>query len=1058
MNQSTSSLAKRWIAAISFVASAFLHSHAASVNIDGIMYRLIDFNRASVTFETRDSSNYNGIVNLIIPEYIEHGSTRYKVTNIDECAFQNCTTLESLVIPPSIVFIGKVDSSTDPTYHTPSSSELTKHSPFYGCTNLSSVTFLDGGQLILEMNAKYSIYKDDNNELHTMTETEPLFEQCPIKELYFGRTLKYNRFVTSIRIDGKPVECIYTPYFWSSKYRSNYSLEKLTIGPNVTELPESFAACCKSLRSVIIGERIKTIPSRCFYDCGLTEINIGESVDSIAPFAFSDCTGLKTITIPANVSILGDQANNQPAFSSYYKGVGITLHIEDSERPLKMAPLQQYPAIENLYIGRDFIGSWPFDALKSLKSIEMGGGFSKLPENAFENNKNLASVIFNERITEIPTLAFSGCNLKDLPDLKNIKSIEFGAFSKNPIEKLIFNGSIRSVGEIWKMPNLTEISLSKDVEFFGGCSDCNLLTTVNTNNRITTLKYLNYNPVLKNIKIGNSVMEISGECFSGNAELEYLSIPGGVCNIGKPTADYKNNSFSSCKNLKHLRFEDGSEILNIGVHYFHNSKNDLYYTILRDTSLESLYIGRDIWYPVYTSSGAAVDDPYSTDYNCHLFYNQKNLSRVIIGQDVKNFQSEMFTKCINLSEVISLSSDYNKLDTFSPSFYSKSELILYVPKGSKNLFESQKYWKNEKIKEFILYTVESIPLQKIDISAVVDSDIMDRAARYESTNQKVARLLNTQYYELDIVGEGQSEILIRDNESIVIAVVVIKSRSPLLGDSNSNGLVTIGDAVNTSNYTIGSPVDRFVFDAADVNGDRLITIADASGTVNLVLEQDWYNTFSRCKMPWQKQINNTDKLIVSDYHLSGRESLIIDVKLNNVLDYVALQADITLPDGMSITSIEVGDRAINHSLMTKQVSANTIRIVLFNPDNDTFAHNNEPLLGLSVKVNSDVTGDIIINNALAVDSQANEYILQSTGGHNSSKTDVTNVNHETIKIVTDNRAITILNAVDHEIAVYAIDGTNMTHKIAKSDNEITHVVPGVYVVTVGDYVTKVVVK
>ena len=54
------------------------------------------------------------------------------------------------------------------------------------------------------------------------------------------------------------------------------------------------------------------------------------------------------------------------------------------------------------------------------------------------------------------------------------------------------------------------------------------------------------------------------------------------------------------------------------------------------------------------------------------------------------------------------------------------------------------------------------------------------------------------------------------------------------GDANSDGSVTIRDAVAIVNYILGNPPDDFNFDAAGINNDGEITIADAVGVVNII--------------------------------------------------------------------------------------------------------------------------------------------------------------------------------------------------------------------------------
>lgn len=59
----------------------------------------------------------------------------------------------------------------------------------------------------------------------------------------------------------------------------------------------------------------------------------------------------------------------------------------------------------------------------------------------------------------------------------------------------------------------------------------------------------------------------------------------------------------------------------------------------------------------------------------------------------------------------------------------------------------------------------------------------------------------------------------------------------LLGDVNGDGVITIADANAIVNYYLGNTVESFNAGVADVNGDGEITVSDANVIVNMFLEQ-----------------------------------------------------------------------------------------------------------------------------------------------------------------------------------------------------------------------------
>ena len=59
----------------------------------------------------------------------------------------------------------------------------------------------------------------------------------------------------------------------------------------------------------------------------------------------------------------------------------------------------------------------------------------------------------------------------------------------------------------------------------------------------------------------------------------------------------------------------------------------------------------------------------------------------------------------------------------------------------------------------------------------------------------------------------------------------------IIGDTNGDGMILIGDVISILNYILGSPSDNFNVKAADVNGDGMILIGDVIAVLNIILNQ-----------------------------------------------------------------------------------------------------------------------------------------------------------------------------------------------------------------------------
>ncbi|MDE7095911.1 MAG: Ig-like domain-containing protein, partial [Muribaculaceae bacterium] len=205
---------------------------------------------------------------------------------------------------------------------------------------------------------------------------------------------------------------------------------------------------------------------------------------------------------------------------------------------------------------------------------------------------------------------------------------------------------------------------------------------------------------------------------------------------------------------------------------------------------------------------------------------------------------------------------------------------------------------------------------------------------------------------------------------------------PKKGDATWSGDITVSDAVDITNYVVGKKTADEAWDAdewlefykkgANVNEDEdgNITFADASAAVKLALEKP-------STTPEQNRISAVSDEAADALVISGAAGNAIPVRLANSMEYVALQADIILPEGMNV-DVKAGERvADSHTMMTKKFADNYIRVALFNFGNQAFADNDAPILEIVADSDIQDAGDIVIFNILASDSDATEYVLSS---------------------------------------------------------------------------------
>ncbi|MDE5782750.1 MAG: C10 family peptidase [Prevotella sp.] len=343
------------------------------------------------------------------------------------------------------------------------------------------------------------------------------------------------------------------------------------------------------------------------------------------------------------------------------------------------------------------------------------------------------------------------------------------------------------------------------------------------------------------------------------------------------------------------------------------------------------------------------------------------------------------------------------------------------------------------------------------VATVLPETTTDKTVTWSSSDETIATVDAEGKVIALAVGEAIITATVADGSGVSAScqVTVIM---PDLGDSNANGTVNIADAVNTANYAVGNEVENFCFEAADVNADGEVTVADASGTVTIILVQPVQESRQRAYSLPATSSDEVDCLRVADYSATIGETATVGISFDNSIDYVALQADIILPEGLTLQSVAGSIRATGHILTTREIDSRRVRVVLFDLGNSAFVDSRESLIELKVRVDSDNAGDIVIENIIASDVAANEYRLASTGGHNNTITKTEGVASKTIQIEATSGAINVYNATGSTVAVYGVDGRVLTRFVAKNEAEHYQTTPGIYIVSVGSRMVKVVVK
>lgn len=223
-----------------------LASYAYDVEVNGLYINELSFigHKVAVTASPSEAK-YSG--EIIIPAEVEIEGVKYKITEIEANAFEDCTGLTKIVIGSNVETIGE--------------------GAFKGCTSLKVVSFTDSKYKVFCAPIKYGSVGSG------------IFGDCPLDSIYLGRDLDY----PTTQKDG-------TSPFYAVK-----SLRAARFSNSVKKVRKNILFYNPGLKYIELGDSIRIIEGGAFSDVDIEKIILPSSIDSIGDNVFASCKNLKSV-------------------------------------------------------------------------------------------------------------------------------------------------------------------------------------------------------------------------------------------------------------------------------------------------------------------------------------------------------------------------------------------------------------------------------------------------------------------------------------------------------------------------------------------------------------------------------------------------------------------------------------------------------------------------------------------------------------------------------------------------------------------------------------------
>lgn len=537
------------------------------------------------------------------------------VSRVLNTAFADCTSLSSIIIPPTVKIIEN-ESLAAPALHS-----IIVQAP--------DAIMIDPSQKLFAARAAYA----DDFTLYLACEAGSDEHQRWIEQLAacWGSESEAAAHIMCTGADEGGLEA--DAGSGAVYQRNGQALTLLSVPQKTTRLSvkEGTTAIAPDairrlpdLRALILPGSLRTVPAQAFADCAALEAVIypdsllgGTDVSAWAP-----TVGLSADQGCASLRFLGDSMHCQ------WDGTGIFYRTNEA-------------------------GLTVVYALKAIGELFPEGVVSLLPQTTaigqevFTGDTTLVGVSGDRSVVAVGTRAFEGCtSLASMNALASLRSVGASAFAHSGLEgtlSLNGDGLVMEASAFEGCDKLGDIELSGSIASLGprAFASCSGLTRVICTDALTNLQAMEASafegcPQLSEVVVSSGVRTIGKAAFKDCANLRTVRLP----ESGAMTTSIQDQAFMGCAKLDSLYLHRLTKLQTIGAEAFYVSG-----AMARTASDDS--VGGALKGSLYLP-GSLVS------IGERAFANQRALEKLYLHGDVAALQTigaSAFADCTNLYSV-----------------------------------------------------------------------------------------------------------------------------------------------------------------------------------------------------------------------------------------------------------------------------------------------------------------------------------------------------------------------------------------------------------------------